>query len=113
MTMHTAEREWSASRAEREASGVIARGLRAWWHSRSRPIPIVVAAATCIATRHSAALDRAAASPEASVAEAFVARGLVCDAADVVWVDAPRGLRSALLGAVSYTHLTLPTILLV
>ncbi|HXN33914.1 MAG TPA: hypothetical protein VN894_18720, partial [Polyangiaceae bacterium] len=65
--------------------------LLAWWRSRARPVPIVLAVAFVLASR-GGDLYAVAPSPETALAEALAVRGLVCDTADVAWVSRPRGV---------------------
>jgi hypothetical protein len=65
--------------------------MLAWWRSRARPVPIVLAVALALGWR-SCDIDSVAPSPEAALAEALALRGLVSDAADVAWIVRPRGV---------------------
>jgi hypothetical protein len=72
--------------------------IRAWWRSSARPVPFVLAIVSVVAARRGTAIDRAAPSSEAALAEAFGAQGLACTAADVTWVDGPGGVVGAIAG---------------
>jgi hypothetical protein len=67
-----------------------------FWRPVARPAATAVAAGLALAGLR---FDRgvlAARTPEAGVAAAFAERGLVCDPADVVWVERPHSLTDAL-----------------
>ncbi|HEX4448559.1 MAG TPA: hypothetical protein VH044_17560 [Polyangiaceae bacterium] len=58
----------------------------------------MLAAGCVLAMVRGSSLDWAAPSPEAALAEALGRRGLACEAADVTWLDAPRGVGGAIAG---------------
>jgi hypothetical protein len=73
----------------------------AWSRSRARPAAVAAGLALAAALRHLHAAPSGAdrrGAPENAIAEALRARGLACDAADVVWVDVPRRVSAAILG---------------
>ncbi len=74
------------------------RWTRAWWRSKARPVPFVLAAGCLLAATKGGDLDWAAPSPETALAEVLGRRGLSCSAADVTWVDEPAGLGAAVAG---------------
>jgi len=69
--------------------------LLSWWHSRFRPIPIVLAIASALASRNCGP-STVAPSPESAVADALAGRGLLCEAADVTWISRPRSAWGAI-----------------
>ena len=71
---------------------------RAWWRSKARPVPFVLAAGCLLAAVAGGDLDWAAPSPEAALAEVLVRRGLSCTASDVTWLDAAAGVGGAVAG---------------
>lgn len=71
---------------------------RSWRDFHLRPAVVAVGIALVCAALRSSAIDPIAPSAEAAVAEALGSRGLTCDATDVVWVDGPHSVRSALAG---------------
>ncbi len=74
------------------------KATRAWWRSKARPVPFVLAAGCLLAAAKGGDLDWAAPSPEAALAEVLGRRGLSCTADDVTWVDAPAGIEGAVVG---------------
>ena len=75
-----------------------ARGIRAGWRSKARPVPYVLAAVCALAAARGRDLDPIAPSPSAAVAEVLSTRGLACVADDVTWIDPPAGVRGAIAG---------------
>jgi hypothetical protein len=89
-------RRWSAALSLRpRARWTGLEWLRAWWRSEARPIPIVLTLAWLLApgsrdARHGAnAVD-------AVLAKVLTSRGLLCDGADVTWIDRPGGVWKSL-----------------
>ncbi|HEY8038370.1 MAG TPA: hypothetical protein VIF15_01190, partial [Polyangiaceae bacterium] len=74
------------------------RWVGAWWGSRARPVPFVVAVALAFAARRGAGVDLVAPSPEAAVAEALAPRGLLCEAGDVSFLPGLAGVPGAIEG---------------
>jgi hypothetical protein len=77
---------------------IASRPFQDWRRSRARPVALVFAAALAIASWR--AVDGVATSlrGEAAVAGALRSRGLSCDAEDVTWINAPRGIWGAISG---------------
>jgi hypothetical protein len=72
--------------------------VRAWWRATGRHVPFVFAGGCLLGAAHGGDLDWAAPSREAALMEVLARRGLACAATDVVWIDAPPGVRGALFG---------------
>ena len=86
--MHAVERYESVPRSNRPSSP---RRVRRWWNARTRIVLVVLALAWLASRRRGKDVDPHAATPEAALAGALSARGLLCDASDVAWVDRVRG----------------------
>jgi hypothetical protein len=63
-----------------------------------RPIAVVAAMAWALAARHERAGAGDEPSAETALPKALLARGLVCDPADVVWISRPSGFWQSILG---------------
>src|SRR5580692_11704341 len=87
--MHSVERFFRVPRLNRASAP---RKVRRWWNARTRIVLVVLALAWLVASRRRGKdVDSHAATPEAALAGALSARGLVCDASDVAWVNRLRG----------------------
>jgi|HubBroStandDraft_1064217.scaffolds.fasta_scaffold03944_2 hypothetical protein len=78
-----------------------------FWRPVARPLVVAVTAALALASIRADRGILDASTPEDAVAAALTERGLVCDPADVVWVEMPRGLTHALRGgarAIAVAH---------
>jgi hypothetical protein len=95
MAVQSEKHLWIVARRD---GAIACQPFQRWCRFRTRPITLFFAAALAVASGHT--VDRAATAPgaDAAVAGALRSRGLSCDAQDVVWIDAPRGIWSALRG---------------
>jgi len=90
--MHSVERFWRIPGSNGSSPR---HRLRGWWRSRTRIVLVVLALAWLVSARRGKDVDPRAATPEAAVAGALSARGLACDASDVVWVERSAGFSFA------------------